>query len=159
MAAHRARNAKAKGHPIGLRHWFVPETAVTIATARVNTGFLPALASRPLSWLLAAAALAGLGVLFRGLRGKRDFAAFLGSCTFLAGLSAAMAVCVFPVMLRATGDPSLSLTARNAGGDPAGLKTALGWFVVGLPLVVSYFVLVLRLHRGKAVAAADGEGY
>jgi cytochrome d ubiquinol oxidase subunit II len=132
---------------------------VTIATTRVNTGFLPALASRPLSWLLAAAALAGLGVLFRGLRGKRDFAAFLGSCTFLAGLSAATAVCVFPVMLRAISDPSLSLTARNAGGDPAGLKTALGWFVVGLPLALFYFGLVHRLHRGKAVAHADGEGY
>ena len=132
---------------------------VTIATMRVHTGFLPALASRPLAWLLAAAALAGLGVLFRGLRGKRDFAAFLGSCSFLAGLSAATAVCVFPVMLRAIGDPSLSLTAQNAGGDPAGLKTALGWFVVGLPLALFYFGLVHRLHRGKAVAAADGEGY
>ena len=132
---------------------------VTIATARVNAGFLPALASRPLAWLLASAALAGLGVLFRGLRGGRDFAAFLGSCTFLAGLSAATAVCVFPVMLRAIGDPSLSLTAQNAGGDPAGLKTALGWFVIGLPLALFYFGLVHRLHRGKAVAAADGEGY
>jgi cytochrome d ubiquinol oxidase subunit II len=132
---------------------------VTIATMRVHTGFLPALASRPLAWLLAAAALAGLGVLFRGLRGKRDFAAFLGSCSFLAGLSAATAVCVFPVMLRAIGDPSLSLTAQNAGGDPAGLKTALGWFVVGLPLALFYFGLVHRLHRGKAVADADGEGY
>jgi cytochrome bd-type quinol oxidase subunit 2 len=62
-------------------------------------------------------------------------------------------------MLRAIGGPSLSLTARNAGGDPAGLKTALGWFVVGLPLALFYFGLVHHLHRGKAVADADGEGY
>jgi cytochrome bd-type quinol oxidase subunit 2 len=96
---------------------------------------------------------------FRGLRGGRDVAAFLGSCAFLGGLSVATAVIVFPVMLRAIGDPLLSLTAENAGGDPAGLRTALGWFAVGFPLALFYFVLVHRLHRGKAVAAADGEGY
>jgi cytochrome d ubiquinol oxidase subunit II len=132
---------------------------VTLATVRVNAGFLPALAARPLAWLLAVAALAGLVVVFRGLRGGRDVAAFLGSCAFLGGLSVATAVIVFPVMLRAIGDPLLSLTAENAGGDPAGLRTALGWFAVGFPLALFYFVLVHRLHRGKAVAAADGEGY
>ena len=132
---------------------------VTLATMRVNAGFLPALFARPLSWLLALAALAGLVTVFRGLRGGRDLTAFLGSCVFVAGLSVATAVGVFPVMLRAIGDPALSLTADNAGGDPAGLKTALGWFAVGLPLALFYFGLVHRLHRGKAVAAADGEGY
>ncbi len=151
----RSRTAALRLYGVAAALWPI----VTIATMRVNAGFLPSLSSRPLAWLPAAAALAGLVVLFRSLRGRGDFAAFLGSCTFLAGLSITAAVCVFPVMLRATGDPSLSLTARNAGGDPAGLKTALGWFVVGLPLVVAYFVLVLRIHRGKAVAAADGEGY
>jgi len=60
-------------------------------------------------------------------------------------------------MLRATGDAALSLTAYNSGGDPAGLRTALGWFSLGFPLAISYFVLVFRLHRGKAVA--DGDGY
>ncbi len=132
---------------------------VTAATVQVHAGFLAALAARPLAWLLAAAALAGLVAAFRGLARGSDRAPFLGSCVFLAGLSAATATCVFPVMLRATGDPALSLTAYNASGDPSGLRTALGWFSVGLPLVILYFVIVYRLHRGKAVAAAEGEGY
>jgi hypothetical protein len=62
-------------------------------------------------------------------------------------------------MLRATGGAALSLTAYGAGGDPQGLRTALSWFVVGFPLAILYFVIVFRLHRGKAVAAAEGEGY
>ena len=132
---------------------------VTAATVRVNSGFFSALAARPLAWLFAAVALAGLLAAFRGLSRGPDRTAFLGSCAFLAGLSIATAACVFPVMLRATGDPALSMTAFNASGDPAGLRTALGWFSVGLPLVVLYFVVVYRLHRGKAVAAAEGEGY
>ena len=132
---------------------------VTFATARVNKTFLSSLASRPLVWLLGAVAVAGLAMVFAGLSRGKDLAAFLGSCAFLAGLSTATAACVFPTMLRATGADALSLTAVNAGGDPKGLKTALGWFSVGLPLVVLYFAVVYRLHRGKAVAAAEGEGY
>ena len=132
---------------------------VTFATTRVNGAFLSALAARPLAWLLGAVALGGLVSVFAGLRRGHDLAAFLGSCAFLAGLSFATAVCVFPTMLRATGGDTLSMTAYSAGGDPQGLRTALGWFSVGLPLVVFYYVVVYRLHRGKVVAAAEGEGY
>ena len=133
--------------------------AVTLATEAVNPDLLAALPSRPLALSLAAVALAGLIAVFRGLSRGSDLVAFLGSCAFLAGLSAATAACVFPVMLRATPDVLLSLTARNSGGDPAGLRTALGWFAVGFPLALLYFAVVFRLHRGKAVAAAEGEGY
>lgn len=135
---------------------------VTAATAAVNPGLLAVLPRRPLAIFLAAAAVAGLAFVFaassRSSRG-RDRAAFLGSCSFLAGLSMATAVCVFPVMLRSTSDAALSLTAHNAGGDPAGLRTALVWLAIGLPLAVLYFVIGFRIHRGKAVAAAHGEGY
>src|SRR5262245_3926911 len=132
---------------------------VTLATAKVNETFLHALARRPLAWLLAAIALAGLVVVFVGLSRGKDFAAFLGSCAFVAGLSCATAACVYPTMLRATGADNLSMTVSTAGGDPQGLRIALGWFAVGLPLVLLYFVIVWRLHRGKAVAATDGDGY
>jgi cytochrome d ubiquinol oxidase subunit II len=132
---------------------------VTVATAKVNGTFIQSLGRRPFAWFLAAIALAGLVTVFVGLSRRKDFAAFLGSCTFLAGLSCATAACVYPTMLRATGADALSMTVDSAGGDPRGLRVALGWFAVGLPLVLFYFVIVWRLHRGKAVAAADGEGY
>jgi cytochrome d ubiquinol oxidase subunit II len=132
---------------------------VTIATAKVNTGFFSGLASRPLAWVLAAIGFAGLATAMQGLARGKDRAAFLGSCAFLAGLSMATAVCVYPVMLRSTGDPALSMTAQNGGGDPAGLRTALVWFGIGFPLAVFYFVVVHRLHRGKVAAATEGEGY
>jgi len=133
--------------------------AVTFATHRVDAGSLASLASRPLAWLLAGVALAGLLAVFAGLARGRELAAFLGSSAFLAGLSGATAACVFPTMLRAIGGEALSLTVHNGGGDPEGLRTALAWFAVGFPLAILYFVIVFRLHRGKAGAAAEGEGY
>jgi cytochrome d ubiquinol oxidase subunit II len=130
---------------------------VTIATQRVDTGFLAALASRPLALCFAAVALAGFVSVFVGLARGRELRAFLASCTFLAGLSAATAACVFPTMLRAIGAGGTTLTAYNGGGDPQGLMTALGWFAVGFPLAILYFVVVFRLHRGKALLAERGE--
>ncbi len=132
---------------------------VTAATWRVNPRFLQSLSARPAAELLALAALAGLATALVGLFRGRDLAAFLGSCAFVAGLSLATAACAFPVLLRATSGDALSLTASNAGGDAGGLKTALAWFCVGMPLAVLYFVTVLRLHRGKAVPAPEEEGY
>jgi cytochrome bd ubiquinol oxidase subunit II len=130
---------------------------ITLATQRVHAGFLGTLASRPLALLLAAVALAGFGSVFWALSRGRELPAFLGSCAFLAGLSAATAACVFPTMLRAIGTGGTTLTAYNGGGDPQGLRTALGWFAVGFPLALAYFVVVFRLHRGKAVLAERGK--
>jgi cytochrome bd-type quinol oxidase subunit 1 len=69
------------------------------------------------------------------------------------------AICAFPMMLRATGGATQSLTVYNSAVDPRGLRIALAWCVVGLLLACAYFVINFRLHRGKAVAAQEGEGY
>jgi hypothetical protein len=51
------------------------------------------------------------------------------------------------------------MTAHTGGADETGVRSALCWFLVGLPLALAYLVVVFKLHRGKAVAARDGEGY
>jgi len=38
-------------------------------------------------------------------------------------------------------------------------RLALGWWAVAFPLAVLYFFTLFRLHRGKAVAAVEREGY
>jgi cytochrome bd ubiquinol oxidase subunit II len=131
----------------------------TLATAAVNHDLLTALPHRPLALAGLVLALAGVvGVFVSGAR-RQAGAAFLASCAFITGMLVATAGCLYPVMLRSITDPALSITAQNAGSSSAGLRTALGWWVVGFPIVIGYFVLLFRLHRAKAVAADDGEGY
>jgi cytochrome d ubiquinol oxidase subunit II len=132
---------------------------VTWATVAVNPAMFRAFATRPLAWLAFAIAVGGAVAVAEGLRRGRAGVAFIGSSCFLAGLLGATAASVFPVMLRAVPDPSLSITAFGASNDPAGLRAALKWWSLGFPLAIAYFVLLLRLHRGRAVAAAEGEGY
>jgi len=95
-----------------------------------------------------------VGVFVAGAR--RPLAAFLGSCAFLAGMLGATAACLFPVLLRCTTDPALSITAANAGSTVSGLRTALRWWSIGAPLAVAYLVVLFRLHRGRAAVGPEG---
>ncbi len=132
---------------------------VAWATVIVHSDMFRAFVSRPLAWLCVTVALAGLVAVFAGLRRQRALAAFLGSSGFILGMLGATAASMFPDLLRAVPDPALSLTAYAVSNDPAGLRTALRWWVVGFPLAALYLVVLFRLHRGKAAAAAEGEGY
>jgi cytochrome d ubiquinol oxidase subunit II len=132
---------------------------MTVATAVVNTPMLARLPARPLAWLAMAAALGGLVTAWHSVRAGRGRTAFLGSCAFLAGMMAATATCLFPIMLRAIDDESRSLTAHNSAVPVSSLQIALGWFAIGLPLAIAYFVGLFRLHRGTVRAASGREGY
>jgi cytochrome d ubiquinol oxidase subunit II len=132
---------------------------VTWATVTVYPELFAAWVGRPLGWLGFLLAVAGMASFWLGRSRGRDLLAFLGTSAFIGGLLVATAASMFPVMLRAIPDPSLSITAHAAANDEAGLRTALGWWVLGFPLAIGYLALLFRLHRGKAVAAKDGEGY
>ena len=132
---------------------------VTWATVAVHPAMFGAFTRRPLAWLGLALAVAGATAIPIGLRRGRDLVAFLGSSGWIAGLLVATAASLFPVMLRAVPDPALSITAYAASNDAHGLRVALAWWSIGFPLAIAYLVLLFRLHRGRAVAAREGEGY
>ena len=132
---------------------------VTIATRIAAPDFFAVFPSRPVAWVGALAAIAGLSVASFANRRGQDRRAFLGSCSFLSGLMVATAACSFPALLRSSSDPALAITAYAAANDSHGLATAFSWWLVGFPLAIGYFVVVFRMHRGKTPVAAEGEGY
>jgi cytochrome d ubiquinol oxidase subunit II len=131
----------------------------TWATDVVNHAMYAALAERPLAWAFGAVAVAGFASVWIGMRSARFGLAFAGSCAFILGLLATTAACVFPVMLRAIDVPARSLTADNAVSSNAGLTAGLWWWLIGFPIAIAYFVILMRYNRGKVTAARDGEGY
>ena len=46
-----------------------------------------------------------------------------------------------------------------ASSSESSLRIGLNWWLIGAPIAIAYFVFLMRLHRGKVVAAGDGEGY
>jgi cytochrome bd ubiquinol oxidase subunit II len=131
----------------------------TAATARLAPEIFRALAVRPLAWLATLLFLAGLATSWLARRRGRDLLAFLGSSAFLLGVLAATAASVYPVWLRSSLDPAHSLTALNSASGEYSLRVGLYWWPVGFVLAILYFVVLFRMHRGRAQAAAEGEGY
>ena len=132
---------------------------VTWATRVASPTAFATFGERPLAWAGAAAAATGMAVAFRGLLLRRGLVAFLGSSAYITGILGATASMMFPVLLRATADPALSITAQAAASPAGGLRIALAWFSVGAPLALAYFVTLHRLHRGKVAPPEDGHGY
>ena len=108
---------------------------------------------------VAALAVGGLDLVAVGFVRSAMRQAFLGLVRVPDGMLAATAACVFPVMLRSIDPGVQSLTAYNASVPAASLETAFTWWIVGFPLAVLYFVMLFRIHRGKAVAAEGRHGY
>jgi cytochrome bd ubiquinol oxidase subunit II len=127
---------------------------VTAASHVVNRALFPGMARRWLAALAAAVAIGGIAAALVQLRRGELLRAFVGSCAFLLGAVGASAASYFPVMLRASGGDAMSLTAYTGGGDEAGLRVALRWFLVGAPLALVYLAVVVRLHRGKVDAGS-----
>lgn len=130
----------------------------TVATAAVAPGLFSALAARPIAWLATVLFLAGLATSILARRAGRELLAFVGSGAFLLGLLGATAASAYPTMIRSINASSRSLTALNASASQESLRAGLLWWPVGFGLAIAYFVVLFRLHRGKA-RAADGEGY
>lgn len=151
----RSLVAASRLFPVLALVWIV----ATFATARVNPGLFAAFAVRPLAWITALLAVGGFLWSWIARRRGRELAAFVGSGAFVLGLLAATAASVYPVILGSIADPGLSLTAFNASTSEHSLRTGLTWWVFAFPLAVGYFLLLFRIHRGKVVVPAEGEGY
>jgi cytochrome d ubiquinol oxidase subunit II len=150
----RSLDAAARLFPATIAFWLL----ATFTTARLAPQMVANLAARPLAWAATAAFLGALGATFAARRAGHDLAAFVASCLFLFGLLGATAATLYPTMLRAS-TIAPSLTAQSAAAAPHSLRVALLWWPAGLALAIVYYIVLFRLHRGKAEAAAEGEGY
>jgi len=122
---------------------------VTWATMEVAPE-LPVTAShRPLVWLLTALLVGAATTLAVGLLRGRPGLGFVGSAATLFTLLGTAAAARWPVLLRSSLGPALSLDAHAAATTQHGLRVALTWTLVGLPLACGYFVFLARLFRGK----------
>jgi cytochrome d ubiquinol oxidase subunit II len=128
---------------------------VAIETHIVRPDLGTAFVSHLLSLAFLALAAAGAAAIVIGYRSGRDGFAFAGSCTLIAGVLAARAAAVFPVLLHSTLDPERSITAFQAATRHEGLAIGLAWFAVGAPLAGLWHFLAERSFRGKGGGGAS----
>lgn len=113
--------------------------------------------ARPWGWIFPALAVGGLIGITVFL--KNEPAAFGASCAYLVGMLASVAFGLYPDVLPASVNPALSLTVENAKAADRGLKIGLAWWIVGILLAATYFVVVYRRFSGEVAASQEEEGY
>jgi cytochrome d ubiquinol oxidase subunit II len=86
---------------------------------------------------------------------RQDGRSLIASGAYLAGMLTSSAFAVYPNVLPAT-DPANSLTIANAAAPTYGLLVGLAWWIVGMILAATYFVLVYRLFWGKVRPGHEG---
>jgi cytochrome d ubiquinol oxidase subunit II len=75
--------------------------------------------------------------------------AFLGSCTYIAGMLTSAAFGLFPYVLPARPYSNLGLTIHNTATSDYGLRVGLAWWIPGMVLALGYFVFAYRHFAGK----------
>lgn len=129
--------------------------ALTAATAATQPEHFATFAHRPWLWPLPAAAIAAGILCPRAIAAGKEARAFALSAGFVAGLMAATAGTLFPILLRSTIDARWSLDAWNASAPRATLGIGLAIWLPALALASGYFVYLYRSFRGK-VTVDDG---
>jgi cytochrome d ubiquinol oxidase subunit II len=132
--------------------------AITAFTFRVQPQVSANLAQHPWGYVFPALAIAGLLATRGYLTKRQELKAFLGSCAYLLGMLASVVFGVYPYVLPASTDASLSLTIYNAKAADYGLRIGLVWWIIGMALVTAYFIYLYRHFAGK-VRPTDEGGY
>lgn len=132
---------------------------VTFETWLVRPQMFAGIVQRPLGWLALGVIAGAVGLLVLGRWRKLEGIAFAGSCALIAGLLAALAVGIYPVILHSTLGPQFSLTAEQAASSRSSLGLALVWWPIAFVLAMFYFAFIARQFRGKVRPAEDHQGF
>jgi cytochrome bd ubiquinol oxidase subunit II len=114
------------------------------------------LMGRPLGWVVIGVAVAGIACQQIAARLMKDRAAFVGASAAAAGIVGIGAVGMFPALVRAANDPSLSLTVENASAPRNSLIVMAVVAAIGIPLVAVCAFVVYRAFRGRAGKSSEG---
>ena len=130
---------------------------VTVVSFRLQPKLAESFARWPAGYVFPLLALVSLIGILVFERKQDDLKAFLSSMLFIIGMLTSVVFGVFPMVLPANTDPSLSLTIYNASAPEYGLKVGLWWFTPGVLIAAFYFWFLYRRFAGKV--AVEQEGY
>jgi cytochrome d ubiquinol oxidase subunit II len=109
----------------------------------------PSAIKRVLPWIFTAITVVCFVLMKKALNTKKDALAFLLSSVAFSGLWGVAGSILYPNLVKASNDPTLSLTIYNSSSSELTLKVMLIIAVVGMPIVVAYTTYLYRVFKGK----------
>ena len=142
--------------------WFWPlQVLLTIVSLIATVYVVPQVMDNyrrwPIGYLVPAVVIGSLAYLYYAHSKRNDKGAFLASCAYIVGMLVGAAFALYPNVLPASTDASYSLTIYNTAAGEHGLVVGFVWWMIGMILVLGYFVFVYRMFRGKVNLEDGGE--
>lgn len=120
-----------------------------IISLGVSVAIIPDAAQKWPAWVFTGLVVFCLLMMKSALSKKKDGHAFLYSSLAFCGLWAIAGAVHFPNLVKASNDPSMSLTIHNSSSSELTLKVMLIIAVIGMPLVIGYTIYLYRVFKGK----------
>lgn len=114
--------------------------------------YSPSAIKKVLAWMFTALTVISLALMKQALNKKRDALAFLMSSVAFIGLWGVAGAILFPNLVKASNDPTLSLTIYNSSSSELTLKVMAIIALVGMPIVVAYTIYLYKVFKGKVRA-------
>jgi cytochrome d ubiquinol oxidase subunit II len=122
----------------------------TLATLIYMPHMTEVIKSRPALFFVAILNMLAMANIPREISLKRYGRAFISSCANIMFLIALWGLGTYPNAIRAINDPeNLSLTIYNSSSSALTLKILLLIALIGVPLVISYTIIIYWIFRGK----------
>ncbi|MBS0622937.1 MAG: cytochrome d ubiquinol oxidase subunit II [Verrucomicrobia bacterium] len=140
-----------------MRHWsyrtiamFILFYFITTCATLIHLPYMTAVfRDEPWMFAIVLVGLLAIAAIPREIRKKRDGWAFIASSLGIFFLVAVYALGTFPNLVIASNDPALSLTISNSYTSKKTLEVLLTIVLIGMPLVLLYFITVYTIFRGK----------
>jgi cytochrome d ubiquinol oxidase subunit II len=112
--------------------------------------------TKPLAWAFTVVVIFAFVVLHISLKKANDTKAFGMSSLVFIGLWGITGAIHFPNLVKASNDPSLSLTIYNASSSELTLKVMLIITLIGMPIVIGYTIYLYKVFKGKVQIETNG---
>jgi len=103
----------------------------------------------PILWLVPVLNILAIANIPRALKKQKPFYAFINSCCVISALVFLFSAALFPDLLPASNNPALSINIYNAASSTLTQKIGLIIVAIGMPMVISYTILIYWTFRGK----------
>ena len=140
------------------RVWYAAVALYVIATAAtvyVSPFLFAGILTNFFFWLSAFLVVGATYYVRVMVQTKRFFKAFLASSATITGMIGVSASSLFPRLVPSLTNLSYSLTVRNASSSELTLTVMLVIALIGMPLVVTYSIIIHRVFRGRVVIGPE----
>jgi cytochrome d ubiquinol oxidase subunit II len=127
----------------------------TLATMYVSPFLFEGILANQLFYILFLLLLAACLMIPVAAKAGRYGRAFVASSAVVAMMIGLSALSLFPRLVPALDDLSLSLTIYNASSSETTLATMFIIALIGMPLVIAYTIFIYRVFKGKVVITSD----